>query len=60
LGYQAKLKILNFWNVSVDSKVHEYLFNPLAKVVKPTGENIPLQDLKYRKAPTVKTEGALS
>lgn len=59
LGYQAKLQILNFWNISVDSKVHEYLFNPLAKVTKPVGESIPLQDLKYRKAPTAKTEGAL-
>ena len=59
LGYQAKLQILNFWNISVDSKVHEYLFNPLAKVTKPVGESISLQDLKYRKAPTAKTEGAL-
>ena len=53
------MKILNFWNISVDSKVHEYLFNPLAKVTKPVGESISLQDLKYRKAPTAKTEGAL-
>ena len=59
LGYQAKLQILNFWHHSVASKGHEDLINPRAQLTKPGGESIAIQDLKYRKAPTAKTEGAL-
>ena len=48
LSYEDKLKILTFWNLPVDSKVHSYLFNPLIKTKKPIGENITLQDINKK------------
>lgn len=44
LGYETKIKILNFWNAGVNGKLHKYLFDENAKTIKPLSENITLQD----------------
>lgn len=46
LAYTNKIQILMFWNLNADTKVHEWLFNPLAKINKPIKENITIQDTK--------------
>lgn len=40
LLYEDKLRILNFWKVSINSNMHKYLFNEKIVTLKPLSENI--------------------
>lgn len=44
LPYDTKINILSFWNASISSKLHKYLFDENAKTTKPLSENITLKD----------------
>lgn len=57
LSYNAKMKILTFWNTNIESKVHSYLFNPNMIVQKPINEYIAIQDIR-KKPQQLSTEGA--
>lgn len=46
LGYNAKIKILNFWEAGINSKIHKYLFDSNTKTDRPLCENITLEDKK--------------
>lgn len=46
LSYDAKILIMTFWHSDVDTAVHNWLFNPLAKVKRPVAEHITIADTK--------------